>query len=281
MAKASAIDGKVKGKVIVVTGGARGIGLATATMLHRLGAKVAIGDVDEAAVKESGADFDLGFYARLDVTDRQSFTSFLDDVERELGPIDVLVNNAGICPTGRFLDEPDEVTERTIAINATGVILGTKLAAARMVKRGAGHIINVASLAGINGVPGIATYCATKHAVVGYTDTVRLELRGTGVHASAVLPTLTNTRMIDGVASMPGMRNAEPEDIAAGIVGLITKPKPRLIVTRQASVMMALTSRLPLRLSEVVTRALNADQIFAQAAGTAERRDYEDRARHS
>ena len=277
MARASAVNGKV----IVVTGGARGIGLATAKMLHRLGAKVAIGDVDEATVKEAGADADLGFYARLDVTDRQSFTTFLDDVERELGPVDVLVNNAGICPTGRFLDEPDEVTERTIAINTTGVILGTKLAAQRMVKRGKGHIINVASLAGINGVPGIATYCATKHAVIGYTDTARMELRNTGVHASAVLPTLTNTSMIDGVASMPGMRNAEPEDIAAGIVSLIERPKPRLVVTRQAAVMMAITKRLPMRLSEAVTRAMNADRIFADAVDKPERRDYEDRARHS
>ncbi len=96
MSRASAVNGKV----IAITGGARGIGLATAKTLHGLGAKVAIGDVDEAAVKESGSEFDLGFYARLDVTDRQSFTMFLDDVERELGPIDVLVNNAGICLTG-------------------------------------------------------------------------------------------------------------------------------------------------------------------------------------
>jgi NAD(P)-dependent dehydrogenase (short-subunit alcohol dehydrogenase family) len=250
-------------------------------MLHGLGAKVAIGDVDEVTVKQSGTDLDLGFYARLDVTDRQSFATFLDDVERELGPIDVLVNNAGICPTGPFLDEPDEVTQRTLAINAFGVILGTKLAAERMVKRRRGHIINIASLAGINAVPGIATYCATKHAVIGYTDTARLELRGTGVTLSAVLPTLTNTAMIDGVASMPGMRNAEPEDIAAGIVDLIAKPRPRLTVTRQAGVMMAVTKRLPLRVSEAVTRLLNADRIFADAAGTAARREYEDRARHS
>jgi NAD(P)-dependent dehydrogenase (short-subunit alcohol dehydrogenase family) len=96
MSRAAAVNGKV----IAITGGARGIGLATAKTLHGLGAKVAIGDVDEAAVKESGADLDLGFYARLDVTDRQSFTTFLDEVECELGSIDVLVNNAGICPTG-------------------------------------------------------------------------------------------------------------------------------------------------------------------------------------
>ena len=103
MARAVAVNGKV----IVITGGARGIGLATATAMHNLGARVAIGDVDEVAVKEAGTDLDVGFYARLDVTDRQSFTTFLDDVERELGPIDVLINNAGIAPAGSFLDEPD------------------------------------------------------------------------------------------------------------------------------------------------------------------------------
>ena len=240
MARASAINGKV----VVVTGGARGIGLATAKTLHRLGAKVAIGDVDEATVKETGADLDLGFYARLDVTDRQSFTTFLDDVERELGPVDVLVNNAGICPAGSFLDESDEVTQRTIAINIFGVILGTKLAAERMVKRRKGHIINIASLAAVNAVPGIATYCATKHAVLGYTDTVRLELRGTGVTLSAVMPTLTNTGMIDGVASVPGFEEREPEDIAAGIVGLIEKPKPRLTVTRAAGLLIGIVTAI-------------------------------------
>ncbi|MGZ5377841.1 MAG: SDR family oxidoreductase [Mycobacterium sp.] len=277
MALASAINGKV----VVVTGGARGIGLATARTLNELGAKVAIGDVDEAAVKETGADLDLGFYARLDVTDRQSFTTFLDDVERELGPVDVLINNAGICITGRCLEEPDEFTRRMIDINVFGVILGTKLAAERMVKRGRGHVINVSSLAGVAAAPGIATYCATKHAVLGYTDTVRIELRRTGVKFSVVMPTLTNTAMIDGVASMPGLANADPEDIAAGILSLIEKPRPRLTVTRAAGAMMGLTKRLPLRVSEAVTRALNAENLFADAVDKPERREYEDRARHS
>lgn len=274
--------GAVNGKVVVVTGGARGIGYATAKTLHQLGAKVAIGDVDEAAVKEAGTDLDVGFYARLDVTDRQSFTTFLDDVERELGPIDVLINNAGICPAGRLVDEPDEITQRTIAINVFGVILGTKLAAERMVKRRRGHIINIASLAAMGAVPGIATYTATKHAVLGFTDSARLELRGTGVTLSAVLPTLTNTSMIDGVATMAGLKNAEPEDIAAGIVGLIKKPKPRLAVTRAAGLLIEVTRRLvPLRVGEAVTHALRADTMFTEAAYKHERRDYEDRARHT
>lgn len=272
----------VNGKVVAITGGARGIGLATATALHRLGAKVAIGDVDEAAVKEAGTDLGLDVYAKLDVTDRESFEAFLNEVERQLGPIDVLINNAGICPAGPAIDESDEITQRTIAINVFGVILGTKLGAARMVKRGKGHVINVASLAAITPMPGIATYVATKHAVLGYTDTVRLELRGTGVAFSSVMPTLTNTAMVDGVSSARGLRNAEPEDIAAGIVGLIAKPKPHLMVTKAAGLTTLFMRNFTPRIAnEAVRRIIKADSIFSTGVDANKRRDYERRARNT
>ena len=211
MADTASIGVKVRGKVIVITGGARGIGLATATALHNLGAKVAIGDIDEARVKESGGDLGLDVYGKLDVTDRDSFSDFLDQVERQLGPIDVLVNNAGIMPVGRIVDEPDAVTRRILDINVYGVILGSKLAAQRMVPRGRGHVINVASLAGELNVVGLATYCASKHAVVGFTDSARLEYRSAGVKFSMVLPTFVNTELTAGTHGAKGFKNAEPD----------------------------------------------------------------------
>jgi NAD(P)-dependent dehydrogenase (short-subunit alcohol dehydrogenase family) len=274
--------GIISGKVVAITGGARGIGLATATALHRLGAKVAIGDIDAVAVKDAGVELGLDVYATLDVTDRASFEAFLDEVERRLGPLDVLVNNAGICPAGRAVEESDEITQRTIAINQFGVVLGTKLGATRMVERGRGHVINVASLASITPMPGIATYCATKYAVLGYTDTVRLELRGTGVAFSAVMPTLTNTAMVDGLSSARGLRNAEPEDVAQGIVGLIRKPKPHLMVTQSAG-LLSLFARnfMPRSVNERMRRVLHMDGIFSDDVDVAKRRAYEERARNT
>ena len=272
----------IAGKVVAITGGARGIGFATASALHRLGARVAIGDVDEVAAHDAGAALGVDVHAHLDVTDRSSFEGFLDAVETELGPIDVLINNAGICPAGRAVDEPDELTLRTIAINEFGVMLGTKLAAARMVPRRRGHVINVGSLGSFTPMPGIATYCATKHAVLGFTDSVRLEMRGSGVSFSTVMPTLTNTAMTAGVAAARGVRNAEPQDVAAGIVGLIRRPRPHLMVTRSAGMLTQINRNfLPRALNEGVRRVMGLDGLFAGGLDGTARREYEERARHT
>ncbi|TSD95597.1 SDR family oxidoreductase [Skermania sp. ID1734] len=273
------VTATVRGKVVVITGGARGIGLATATALHRAGAKVAIGDVDEATVKESGSTLNLDVYGTLDVTDLDSFTSFLDQVERQLGPIDVLVNNAGIMPVGRLIDEPDRVTRRILDINVYGVILGSKLAAERMVARGSGHVINIASLAGETPTPGMATYCASKAAVLAFTDSARREYRDSGVHFSAVLPTFTNTELIAGTAGAKGLRNAEPADIANAVLELIATPKPRVAVTRIAGLLVASQKFMPGPLTDWMGRAFGLDHVFLDDVDSAARKAYEDRAR--
>jgi NAD(P)-dependent dehydrogenase (short-subunit alcohol dehydrogenase family) len=279
MADTGSIGVKVRGKVIVITGGARGIGLATATALHKLGAKVAIGDVDEVTVKESGADLGLDVYGKLDVTDADSFSGFLDDVERQLGPIDVLINNAGIMPVGRIVDEADAVTRRILDINVYGVVLGSKLAARRMVPRGRGHIINVASLAGETYLAGAATYCASKHAVIGFTDAARIEYRRTGVKFSIVMPTFVNTELIAGTAGAKGLKNAEPADIADAIVKLVAKPRPRVRVTKTAGAIIGSQKFMPRALSEGLNRILGGDHVFTDDVDVAKRQAYEARAR--
>jgi NAD(P)-dependent dehydrogenase (short-subunit alcohol dehydrogenase family) len=268
----------VADKVVVVTGGARGIGLATATVLHGLGAKVAIGDIDRSAVKEASGQLGLELGRRLDVTDRRSFSDFLDLVEERLGAVDVLVNNAGVIAVGSAVDEADAATQRLLDVNVYGVILGTKLAAQRMLPRGHGHIINIASLGSVLPIEGIATYCATKHAVLGYTDTVRMENRGSGVHFSAIMPTLTNTEMITGIGHAKGFKNAEPHEVARAIAGVIAKPRPRVLVPRSIGATVTGQRLMPLRVAEALARALGTGRIFTSDVEVDERKAYARRA---
>jgi short-subunit dehydrogenase len=264
----------VADKVIAITGGARGIGLAIATVLQGLGGKIAIGDIDESAVKEEGARLGLKVCRGLDVTDRQSFTDFLDSVESELGPVDVVVNNAGIIAVGSAVDESDAITRRVLDVNVYGVILGTKLAAQRMLPRRHGHIINIASLGSVLPTQGIATYCATKHAVLGNTDTVRLENRGSGVHFSAILPTLTNTEMIAGIWHARGFKNAEPDDVAQAVAAVIAKPKSRVVVPRSMGVVASTQRLMPQRVSEALERLLGTGRVFTSDVEVDKRTSY-------
>ncbi|WP_067544031.1 SDR family oxidoreductase [Nocardia crassostreae] len=269
----------ISGKFVVITGGARGIGFATAKLLRDRGALVAIGDVDEAKVKEAGAELGLEVYGRLDVTDAESFTAFLDEVERRLGPLDVLVNNAGIMPANPFVDETEQVTRRILDINVYGVILGSKLAARRMVRRGTGTVVNIASLAGETPTPGLATYCASKAAVLSLTDSLRIEYRYSGVYFASVLPTFTNTELIAGTNGAKGLKNAEPEDIAAAVAGLITDPRPRIAVTRVAGLLVSAQKFLPGAVNEFLARKFGLAHAFLDDVDHEARRAYEDRAR--
>jgi NADP-dependent 3-hydroxy acid dehydrogenase YdfG len=209
------------GETAAITGAARGIGRATAEALLRHGMKVAIGDLDLEEARRTASELGASAVALpLDVTDRASFTAFLDGAEEQLGPIDVLVNNAGIMQIGRFIDEDDLTARRMVDINILGVILGTKLALARMIPRDRGHVINISSQAGKFGSPGGATYSATKHAVVGLTEAVRGELRLMGAHidVSYVMPFVVNTELGAGLAEARGMHNLEPAEVADAIV---------------------------------------------------------------
>ena len=193
------------GKVVAITGGARGIGRATAATLAARGARVAIGDLDAALAERVAAELGSGVVGlQLDVTSRDSFAAFLDEVERRLGPLDVLVNNAGIQPIGEFARERDAVTERVLDVNLGGTALGCKLALERLLPRDTGHIVNLASALGRTAVPGGASYCASKYAVVGLTEALRAELAATNVELHLVLPGFVDTEMSSGLKALRG-----------------------------------------------------------------------------
>jgi NAD(P)-dependent dehydrogenase (short-subunit alcohol dehydrogenase family) len=252
------------GKIVAITGGARGIGRATATALIAQGARVAIGDIDAPLATQTAAELGRGTIGlALDVTDRASFDAFLSEVESQLGPLDVLINNAGIMPVGAFVDETDATAERMISINLNGVILGSKLALARFLPRGRGHLVNIASVAGKGGFPGGATYCATKHAVVGLSEAIRAEVRKTDIDVSIVMPVGVNTELYAGISTPPGIKLAQPEEVAAAIVEALQTGRVDVFVPKRLNGMFRVMNVLPRSAADFVAKVLNTDHILA------------------
>jgi len=267
----------LSGKVVAITGGARGIGKATATALVRKGCRVAIGDLDLSLAEQTAAGLGGGTVALpLDVTDRASFTAFLDETERQLGPVDAVINNAGIMPVTPFVEESQESVRRQIDINLIGVITGTQLAIERLRPRGNGYIVNIASQAGKAGVPGIATYSGTKHAVVGMSEAVRGELRGSGVEVLCVMPTVVNTELTSGVGQR-WIKPVEAEDVANEIVDAMEVPRFDVFVPRVNGVMYKLLTLLPRAAREGLGRLMKFDKLMFEVDHGA-RRAYEERA---
>ena len=267
----------LNGKVVAITGGARGIGKATATALVHRGCRVAIGDLDLELAEQTAAGLGGGTIALpLDVTDRASLERFVAETERQLGPLDVMINNAGIMPVTALVDESDASIRRQLDINIYGVIVGAQLAIERMRPRGSGHIVNIASQAGKTALPGIATYSGTKHAVVGISESVRAELRGSGVEVHCVMPTVVNTELTAGVGQKL-IKPVEVEDVASEIVDALELGRFDVFVPRSNAIMTRFSALMPRRLSEAVGRLMKADKLMFEVDHGA-RRAYEERA---
>ena len=251
------------GTVVAITGGARGIGRATAHALIAQGARVAIGDIDQALAGQTAEELGHGTIGLpLDVTDRASFDGFLTEVESQVGPLEVLINNAGIMPVGPFLAETDATAARMIDINLTGVIFGSKLALERFLPRNRGHLVNLASVAGKGGFPGGATYCATKHAVVGLSEAIRAEYRSTDIDVSIVMPVGVNTELYSGLSPARGIKTAEPEDVAEAIVEALQTGRVDVYVPKSLKGVFRIMNVVPRSVADFFSKMLKADQIL-------------------
>jgi NAD(P)-dependent dehydrogenase (short-subunit alcohol dehydrogenase family) len=268
------------GKVVAITGAARGIGKATARALVDRGCRVAIGDLDLELAEKTAAELGGGTIALpLDVTDRASFERFLDEAERQLGPLDAVINNAGIMPVTPFAEEGEDSIRRQVEINFIGLATGTQLAVRRLRPRGSGYIVNIASQAGKAGIPGIATYSGTKHAVVGLSEAVRAELRDTGIEVLCVMPTVVNTELTSGVGQK-WVKPVEASDVANEIVEAMEVPRFEVFVPRANGVLYRVLGLLPRSWREAIGRAMGVDKLMTEVDHAA-RRAYEQRAADS
>jgi all-trans-retinol dehydrogenase (NAD+) len=195
----------LRGKRALITGGASGIGKAIAERFAAAGAEIVLVDLNETALRETAAGFErAGTRVRtytLDVTDTSRITGLKEQIARDVGPIDVLVNNAGLVFGGAFLDVPLEKHLTTYRVNTLGLVAMTHAFLPDLIAGGDGHVVNVASASGYIGLPFGATYASSKWAVLGFSESLALELELQGhahVHVTAICPSYVATGLFDG-----------------------------------------------------------------------------------
>lgn len=206
--------GLMDGKIALVTGAAAGIGRATALKLAGEGAKVAVSDVNVAGCEETVAmiarEGGEAFHVAADVSRASDVSAMIAAVVARWGRIDCAVNNAGteglIAP---FVEQPEDNYDRIMDVNAKGTFLCMRGEIAQMLKQGGGAIVNLASIAGLIGFPGLSPYVASKHAINGMTKNAALEYGKQGVRVNAVCPGGIDTRMLDSLAAQASGNTAD------------------------------------------------------------------------
>ena len=265
-------------RVIAVTGAARGIGLATARALAGRGACVAIGDLDAAEAEAAAAALPGGPGASiglpLDVTDLDSFAGFLDTAADRLGPLDALVNNAGIMVVGALENAGFKGASKVVDVNVKGVANGMHLAIPRL--RTGGHIVNVVSSSAWIAPPALAVYSASKHAARGLTDAVRAEVRTRGISVTGVYPGVVQTDLAMGTKASRGARMIEPREVGKAIADAIEKPRDEVFVPRSLGPALHAYQALPPRARRAFARAIGLDSLYTDV-DPASRAAYEQR----
>jgi NAD(P)-dependent dehydrogenase (short-subunit alcohol dehydrogenase family) len=225
------LTGALAGKHAVVTGGARGIGAAVTSSLLSHGASVTMLGRNVALLEETAASFkSLGeiAYASVDVCDSGTVAQVFETASARLGPIAILVNNAGQAASAPFLKTDVQLWRRMLSVNLDGVFYCCHAAVPGMLSAGWGRIVNIASVAGLTGYGYITAYCAAKHGVVGFTRALAVELAAKGISVNAVCPGYTETDMVkETVANIVAKTGRTAQQATAELVS--RNPQKRLI----------------------------------------------------
>ncbi|MFJ2744298.1 SDR family NAD(P)-dependent oxidoreductase [Streptomyces sp. NPDC087440] len=217
--------GKLDGRVVVVTGAARGQGEQGARLFAAEGAKVVIGDVldDQGAALAKELGEDVALYIHLDVSREEDWTAAVTAAKEAFGKIDGLVNNAGILRFNELVDTPLAEFQQIIQVNQVGAFLGIRTVAPEIEAAGGGTIVNTASYTAMTGMAYVGAYAATKHAILGLTRVAAMELAAKGIRVNAVCPGAVDTAMTNPASLDP---DADPEASAAGVAELYRKLVP-------------------------------------------------------
>ncbi|MEW6553005.1 MAG: SDR family oxidoreductase [Actinomycetota bacterium] len=252
----------LRGKNVLITGGALGMGKSLARLLLHEGCHVAIVDIRESDLEQAREDLarsgDIASYV-CDISDRGAVYAMAEMVREEFGPIDILVNNAGVVKSNPFLDKPDEVIERTVAVNLLAHFWTMKAFLPDMVAKKEGHVVNMASAGGLLGVPYISDYCATKFAVIGLTESLRQEFklrRLRKVRFTYVCPNTVGTGMFAGARPVRGTRLLTAEDVTGKILQGIKKNRSFIGVPLSVYLVPLTKALTPIPVLDLFNRAM-------------------------
>ncbi|XP_078253534.1 epidermal retinol dehydrogenase 2 [Rhinoraja longicauda] len=256
----------VSGEIVLVTGAGSGIGRLVALRFARLGTALVLWDISAEGNKETERlARDLGasrVHAYLcDCSKRESVYEVADKVKREVGDVSILINNAGIVTGKKFLDSPDDLLEKSMAVNVVAHFWTYKAFLPAMIARNHGHLVSIASLAGFFPVNGLADYCASKFAAIGFAESIALELLVSGkngIKTTIVCPYFINTGMFDGCSSKwPNLIPIlDPNYAARRITDAILREQAYLLMPRSLCFMLAIKNLLPVKVGLVFGKYL-------------------------
>ncbi|NXT25570.1 RDHE2 dehydrogenase, partial [Syrrhaptes paradoxus] len=269
----------VSGEIVLITGAGSGIGRLLSLKFASLGATLVLWDINQEGLKETSrlARQNAGVRVHCYVCDcskRQDIYRVADKVKKEVGDVSILVNNAGIVTGKRFIDSPDSLVEKTMEVNTMAHFWTYKAFLPAMMASNHGHLVSIASSAGLTGVNGLSDYCASKFAAVGFAESVDLEmrkLRKTGVKTTVVCPYIVNTGMFDGCkAKWPTLLpTLEPEYVAEQIVTAVRRNQEILLLPRSLYVLFAFKSILPVKVSVLLAEYFGNLHIMDNFKGRA------------
>ncbi|XP_035659075.1 epidermal retinol dehydrogenase 2-like [Branchiostoma floridae] len=236
----------VSGEIALITGAGSGLGRGMALSFARLGATIVAWDINEEAneatvqmIRQEGGKA-FGFVC--DCSKRDDIYRVAQQVKTSVGHVTILINNAGIVTGRKFLDCPDDLIQKTMDINTNAHFWTTKAFLPHMMEQNHGHLVSIASSAGLMGVAGLSDYCASKFGAVGFAESIRSELRiqgKSGVHVTCVCPTFINTGMFTG-SKLKNVAMLEADDVVREIVAAVQRNQFMLVIPRDTAVFINL-----------------------------------------